>query len=154
SDHLHLDGSVGVVAAAQVNSYRGLPLIPDYQAFGGGLYLIERLIGHDFELEAGLRYDLLVREASILRNDFLRLVRSEQIEPTASGATNADPVLCDSSFHTPSATLGGLVQLSDPLSVKLQLSSASRPPSPDEQYLNGTSPTFPVLGLGKPDLGP
>jgi iron complex outermembrane receptor protein len=31
---------------------------------------------------------------------------------------------------------------------------ASRAPNTDEQYLNGTSPTFPVLGLGKPDARP
>ncbi len=50
--------------------------------------------------------------------------------------------------------MGGLRQLTTAWSVKLDLSTASRPPNPDEQYLNGTSPTFPVLGLGKPDLGP
>ena len=34
------------------------------------------------------------------------------------------------------------------------MSTSSRAPNPDEQYINGNSPTFPVLGLGKPDLGP
>jgi iron complex outermembrane receptor protein len=154
SNHTHLRGSVGVVGAAQVHSYRGLPLVPDYQAVGAGVFAIERLLGHDFELEAGIRYDYLSRRASLLRNDYLRLVRSEQLSADACGGGAGDPVDCDSSFHTPSASVGGLLQLSDPWSIKLDLSLASRPPSPDEQYLNGTSPTFPVLGLGKPDLEP
>jgi len=63
-------------------------------------------------------------------------------------------VACDSTFHTISASLGGLYRFTDALSVKLEASTASRPPNPDEQYLNGTSPTFPVLALGKPDLRP
>jgi iron complex outermembrane receptor protein len=70
------------------------------------------------------------------------------------GAGDPDPVECASRFHTISASVGGLVRLTDAWSGKLDLSTASRPPNPDEQYLNGTAPTFPVLGLGKPDLRP
>ncbi len=154
SDHLHLHGAAGVVAMAQVHGYAGLPLVPDHQALGAGVYATERLVGHDFELEAGLRYDALARTASIARQDFLRLVRSGQLGADACGGGAGDPVDCASSFHTVSASVGGLYQLTRPWSIKLDLSTASRPPNPDEQYLNGTSPTFPVLGLGKPDLGP
>lgn len=152
SNHMHLRGSVGAVGAAQIHSYRGLPLVPEHQAVGGGLFAIERLSGHDFELEAGIRYDLLSRRAELLRSDYLRLVRSEQLALDACREDEGDSVGCDSSFHTLSASVGGLLQLSRPWSLKLDLSTASRPPSPDEQYLNGTSPTLPVLGLGKPDL--
>lgn len=151
NNHLHAHGSLGAVGLVQVHSYRGLPLVPDYQAVGAGIFAIERLIGHDFELEAGLRYDLMARTASLLRSDYLRLVRSGQLEMDACTPGN-DAVDCDSTFHTLSASIGGLLQLSDPWSIKVDLSTASRPPNPDEQYLNGTSPTFPVLGLGKPDL--
>jgi iron complex outermembrane receptor protein len=154
SDHLHLRGAAGLVGMAQVHKYSGLPLVPDHQAWGGGAYAIERLVGHDFELEAGLRYDALSRTASIDRQDFLRLVRSGQLDEDACGTGEMDPVDCASTFHTVSASVGGLRQLTTEWSVKLDLSTASRPPNPDEQYLNGTSPTFPVLGLGKPDLGP
>ncbi len=153
TDHHHLQGSVGVVGMAQQHRYRGLPLVPDHHAWAGGAYAIERLVGHEFELEAGLRYDRLTRTASIDRQDFLRLVRSGQLAEDACGTGAMDPVDCASSFHTVSASIGGLRQLTTAWSVKLDLSTASRPPNPDEQYLNGTSPTFPVLGLGKPDLG-
>jgi iron complex outermembrane receptor protein len=42
---------------------------------------------------------------------------------------------------------------SEKANSKIDLSMASRFPNPDEQYLNGTSPTFPVYGLGQPTLG-
>lgn len=158
TDHLHLRGSVGVVGMAQVHDFAGLSLVPDHRAWAGGAYLIERLMGHNFALEAGVRYDATVRSAAIVRNDFLRLVRSGQLAMGACGPdtvdANVDPVVCDSQFHTVSASLGGQLQLTRPWSVKVDLTTASRPPNPDEQYLNGTAPTFPVLGLGKPDLGP
>jgi iron complex outermembrane receptor protein len=153
SDHLHLRGAAGVVGMAQVHAYGGLPLVPDHQAWSTGAYLIERISGHDFEVEAGLRYDLLTRTASIVRQDFLRLVRSGQLAEDACGAAEADPVDCASTYHTVSASIGALRQLTHAWALKADLSTASRPPNPDEQYMNGTSPTFPVLGLGKPDLG-
>jgi iron complex outermembrane receptor protein len=139
---------------AQVHYYDGLPLVPDHESWGGGVYGLERLVGHDFELEAGVRYDALRRTASIQRQDFLRLVRSGQLGADACGGGGMDPVECASTFHTISASVGGLYRLGDDWSAKLDLSTASRPPNPDEQYLNGSAPTFPVVGLGKPDLGP
>ncbi len=154
NNHVHLDGAAGLLVMAQNHRYSGFSLVPDHQAWSGGVYALERLIGHDFELEAGLRYDATARSASLDRRDFLRLVRSDQLAADACGTGESDPVGCDSTFHTISASVGGLLQLTAPWAIKLDLSTASRPPNPDEQYLNGTAPSFPVLGLGKPDLGP
>ncbi len=154
SDHVHLHGDAGVVGMVQFHGFSGLPLVPDHRAWSAGAYAIERLVGHDFEVEAGVRYDALARTASIARQDFLRLVRSDQLAADACGGGEPDPVECASTFHTLSASLGGLYQLTRAWAVKADVSTASRPPNPDEQYLNGTSPTFPVVGLGKPDLGP
>lgn len=153
SDHLHLRGTAGVVGVVQRHRYSGLPLVPDYTAWGVGAYAIERLIAHDVEVEAGVRYDLLARTAEIDRNDFLRLVRSGQLAMDACG-TIGEQVDCASRYNTVSASAGGLYRITDAWSAKLDLSTASRPPNPDEQYLNGAAPTFPVLGLGKPDLDP
>ncbi len=154
SDHLHLRGSAGIVGMGQFHRYAGLPLVPDHRAVAAGVYAIERLVGHDSELEAGVRYDVLARTASLARIDFLRLVRSEQLAMDACGDSSGETVECGSTFHTLSASIGALHRLTDAWSIKLDLSTASRPPNPDEQFLNGTAPTFPVLGLGKPDLGP
>lgn len=153
NNRLHLRGSAGVVAMGQLHNYSGLPLVPDHRSLGGGVYALERLVGHDFELEAGLRYDVLARAASIERRDFLRLVRSGQLSETACGEGQDDPVECSSVFHTVSASLGALRQLSAAWALSGELSTASRPPNPDEQYLNGSAPTFPVVGLGTPNLG-
>jgi iron complex outermembrane receptor protein len=154
SDH-HLIGSLGVAGMAQVNSYQGLPLVPDHRAGAGGVFVTERLLGHDYDLEAGLRYDLLTRTASIAREDFLRLVRSGQLMRDACGpfSDDTDPVRCASMYQTLSASLGGVVRFGTAWSAKLDLSTASRPPNPDEQYLNGTAPSYPVFGLGRPDIG-
>lgn len=154
SDHWHVRGHAGLVGMAQLHTYNGLPLVPDHTGGSVGAYAIERLIGHAIELEGGVRYDLLARTAQLERQNYLRLVRSGQLEMDACSNGEGDPVDCASRFHTLSASVGGVYRLSQEIATKLDLSTASRPPNPDEQYLNGTSPTFPVLGLGKPDLGP
>jgi iron complex outermembrane receptor protein len=153
AEHLHLTGAAGVVALAELHQYAGLPLIPDYRGGGLGVYALERLVGREHEIEAGLRYDLLGRSAALERRDFLRLVRSGQLVADACGDSAADPVRCGSRFHAVSASLGLIRWIAPAWALKLDLSTASRAPNADEQYLNGSAPTFPVLGLGKPDLG-
>jgi iron complex outermembrane receptor protein len=153
TDHWHLRGQIGLVGMAQTHTYSGLPLVPDHSGGAAGVYALERFVGHELELEAGVRYDLLVRTAQIERQNYLRLVRDGQLEMDACSGGVGDPVDCASTFHTMSASVGGVYRWSEEVATKLDLSTASRPPNPDEQYLNGTSPTFPVMGLGKPDLG-
>jgi iron complex outermembrane recepter protein len=154
TDHLHLRGAAGASAIAQRHYYSGLPLIPDYSSWGAAVYASERLVGHDFEVEAGLRYDAMIRAAHFERRDYQRLVRSGQLAAEACAGAAEDRTTCRSAFQTLSASLGGLRQLGRAWAVKAELSTASRPPNPDEQYLNGSAPTFPVVGLGKPDLRP
>ncbi|MBA2544315.1 MAG: TonB-dependent receptor [Deltaproteobacteria bacterium] len=153
SEHWHLRGSAGVLATAQVHDYAGLQLIPTYRGIGAGAYVTERLTGHDTDLELGVRYDALARSAALTQIDFDRLVRSGQLE--ASACTEAgDTVDCDSRYHTFATSFGVAQRFGAALSLKGDASIASRAPNPDEQYINGTSPTFPVLGLGKPDVRP
>jgi iron complex outermembrane recepter protein len=156
SEHWHLRGAAGVVAMAQFNIYGGLQLIPDHQSLGGGAYATERLIGHDTDFEIGARYDFVARTASLERVDYSRLVRSGQLPMGACGAVEGatTPVDCDMRFHLLTATAGALHRWTDAWSTKVDVSTASRAPNTDEQYLNGSAPTFPVLGLGKPDLKP
>src|SRR3546814_19413769 len=51
----------GINSLFQVNNTEtgtfATPLIPNFDHYGGGLYLIRRLIRDRYELEAGLRYD-------------------------------------------------------------------------------------------------
>jgi iron complex outermembrane receptor protein len=153
SEHWHLQGAAGLVGMAQIHNYSGLHLVPNYQSFSAGAYASERLVGHAVEFEAGARYDLLDRTADIANIDFLRLVRSGQLAMDACGS-DIDPARCHSRFHTVVLSLGALYRFASDWTMKGEVSSASRAPNPDEQYLNGAAPTFPVLGLGKPDLRP
>jgi iron complex outermembrane recepter protein len=151
SEHWHLRGATGITGTLQQHYYAGLNLVPDYHSIGGGIYAVERLVGHSTDVELGARGDLMARTASLVRTDYLRLVRSGQL---ADGACPGDdPVTCDSRFRTFTLTAGAMQRFEDVLTGKLELSAAARAPNADEQFLNGTSPTFPVLGLGKPDLG-
>jgi iron complex outermembrane receptor protein len=151
SEHWHLRGAAGVVGMAQIHHYSGLQLVPDHQSFAGGVFATERLIGHDTDIEIGARYDVLSRDAALQRNDYLRLVRSGQLAMDACSEGD-DQYECSSRYHTFTATTGAAQRWTEAWSTKLELSTASRAPNTDEQYLNGTAPTFPVLGLGKPDL--
>jgi iron complex outermembrane recepter protein len=153
SEHWHLQGAAGVVGIAQVHHYSGLQLVPDYRSLSAGAYASERLVGDALEIEAGARYDFLDRTAEIANIDFLRLVRSGQLAMAACGA-DIDPARCRSRFHTFVLSTGALYRIGDGWTLKGELSRASRAPNPDEQYLNGAAPTFPVLGFGKPDLEP
>ena len=153
SEHWHIRGAAGVNGMVQIHNYSGLHLVPNYVAGGAGGYVTERLVGHTTEIEAGARYDYLSRTATIENIDFTRLVRSGQLAVDACGA-NIAPANCRSRFHTAVGSLGALQRFADIWSAKGEVSVASRAPNPDEQYLNGAAPTFPVLGLGKPDLRP
>jgi iron complex outermembrane receptor protein len=152
NEHWHLRGAVGVTAVGQVHDYGGLHLIPDYSSIAAGAYAMERLVGHTVEVEVGARYDYLYRTASIETIDYQRLVRSGQLAMDACGSMIA-PAKCTSRYRTFATTVGAAWRFAEPWSVKGELSIAQRAPNPDEQYLNGAAPTFPVLGLGKPDIG-
>jgi iron complex outermembrane receptor protein len=153
SEHWHLRGVAGLTGMGQTHNYSGLHLVPDYTSFGAGAYASERLVGHTTEIEAGGRYDVTSRTATLEKIDYLRQVRSGQIAMDACGA-DIDPAKCRSRFHTFVGSLGVLRRFADVWALKGEVSTASRAPNPDEQYLNGAAPTFPVLGLGKPDLEP
>jgi iron complex outermembrane receptor protein len=153
SEHWHVRGAAGLTGNVQLHDFSGLHLVPSYTAAGAGAYATERLVGHATELELGARYDVLTRTATIERIDFTRLVRSGQLARDACGA-EIDPARCRSRFRTSVVSLGALRRLGDAWSVKAELSRAARAPTPDEQYLDGAAPTFPVLGLGKPDVAP
>lgn len=155
SEHHHLSGSAGVVGMLQSHSYAGLQLVPSHEANAVGVHVSERLWGHSYELEAGVRYDRLARTASLVRQDFNRLVNAGKLQESSCGALEAmtEPVRCASVFHTVSASVGGVWKASPTWSLKLDLSTASRPPNPDEQYINGSAPSFPVFAVGEPTVG-
>ena len=155
-DKYHLHSSIGATGSFQKNARGGLPLTPNHESLSAGVFAIERLTGPKTEFELGLRYDFLDRDASMPKRDFDRLVRGGLLnEDTcqSDGEMSTATTTCKSRFHAFSATAGGLWAATREFTAKASASIASRIPNPDEQFLDGTAPSFPVLGIGLPSLG-
>lgn len=148
-----LRGTWGVFAIAQDNLYAGLPLIPNFRGFGGAVFVVERWVHDNFELEAGARYEGLARTAYLTDDAFDRHVARDTLSRDDCDGSG-DVAACATTFHTGSLSFGGLLRLDDSASLKIDLSTASRIPTIDEQYINGTAPSFPILAIGRPDLVP
>lgn len=148
-----LRGTVGFAGQAQENVFDGIALIPNFRAFGAGLFAIERLSWGRSDIEAGARYDVLKRDAFLDAAAYRRhLARGSLAQ--ADCEVGGDVARCPSTFHAGSLSLGLITQITEQMDFKIDLSSATRVPTIDEQYINGTAPSFPVLALGDPSLGP
>ena len=150
---LRLEGLTGISGMLQENVYRGWPLLSDYRSLSGGVFALERLVWSRAELEAGVRFDHMTRHAYIPEKTFQGLVREERIDPESCDVREND-ARCGSVFNAGTLSLGGLVRLSDSVLTKLDLSTATRLPTIDEQYINGTAPSFPIMARGLGELGP
>jgi len=147
-------GGLGVQGSFQENVYRGLSLIPNFRSFTGGLFAYERLSLARVDLEAGVRYDAMSRAAFLIERDYEAHIRRDTLSPRSCDEPGEFTVRCPSAFDTGSASVGGLAHVvPDTFDLKLDLSTASRFPNIDEQYLLGSAPSFPVYANGFPDLG-
>ncbi|MFK7929382.1 MAG: TonB-dependent receptor, partial [Myxococcota bacterium] len=146
-------GGVGVQGSFQENVYRGYALLPNYRAFGVGLFAYERLSLERVDLEVGGRVDGLTQTAFMRLDDYDRHVNRGTLDLASCTATVAS-ARCPSAYETGSVSVGGLAHVvPDRLDLKLDLSTASRFPDADELYLMGNAPSFPVYAVGYPDLG-
>ncbi|MGF1512023.1 MAG: TonB-dependent receptor [Myxococcota bacterium] len=148
-----LTGLAGCAFQFQENLFSGLPLIPNFRSIGGGIFVIERLSVGDFEVEAGARFDFLERDTFLTEPAFQRHLSRETLDPNDCESSGG-AARCPNSFQAASFTLGGIWRATEALTTKLDLSSAARIPTMDEQFINGTAASFPVLGIGDPGLGP
>lgn len=128
---------VGLNATAIIsNSVPGTqatPLIPNYDSFGGGVYIIERVVRDRYELEAGVRYDYKTLDAAGYRNGELY------------GGTQ--------DFHNISGSLGGIWRFGRNLDVRSNLGLSWRPPTVNELYSNGLHHGSASIENGDEDLG-
>lgn len=149
-----LHGTLGVQGSFQENVYVGYALIPNHRAFGGGVFGIERLVLPRGSVEAALRVDGLSRAAFFLPADLER--HRDRGALDADDCTPTPPsVRCPAAWGAPSASVGAVRTLwPSILEARADLSLSTRFPSPDELYLIGTAPTFPVFAEGRPDLQP
>lgn len=110
-------GQIGISTLYQYNVMNGRPLIPNFDQWNVGIFAIERLIYHDWELEAGLRYDY--RQLTTYR-----IVSREKKTDVFD-------------FHNASGTLGAGRNLTDRWSVRLNVGTAWRAPNVSELFSNG-----------------
>jgi iron complex outermembrane receptor protein len=149
-----LTGTVGLQGGFQENVYRGYGLLPNYRAFSGGVFAVERLAWSRVDVEAGIRADGLDRTAFLDAQDYERHLRRETLRPGMCTLRSGGGGRCPTRYPTGTVSLGALAHVvPDVLDVKVDLSSASRFPNIDEQYLLGSAPSFPVYGKGNPSLG-
>ncbi len=129
-------GSFGISAIQQANSNipgTGVtPLIPNYDMFNFGLYVIEKYSKGPLEIEGGLRFD--TRSVNTAR-----FVDSELQE-------------ADLSYTNFSAFLGGLYQINPKITFSSNLGTAWRPPNVNELFSEGLHHGAAAVEIGDPNL--
>lgn len=154
---LDMIGTYGASMQHQDNRFdANVTLVPDYIQTQGGVFAMERLQWKRFALEAGARYDGMLRDAVLTERDYEAQTASGRLHEARCSATDAGGGRCRFDFHTGSASLGGILQpipQAESFTIRLDLASAGRFPMIDEQFLNGTAPSLPILGVGDARLG-
>jgi len=129
-------GSLGIHLIQQANSNvpgTGVtPLIPNYDMFNGGIFLMEKYLKGPLELEGGLRFDYrTVTAARYVGNELQK---------------------ADLSYQNASAFFGGLYQLSPSLSFTSNLGTAWRPPNVNELFSQGLHHGAAAVEIGDANL--
>ena len=109
------------------------PLIPNYDSFGIGAFLIERKVYNRLTLEAGVRYDYKTLNAAGYDRD-----------ENWYGGTHQ--------FNNISGSLGATWQLKGGSSIQTNLGLAWRPPTVNELYSNGLHHGSASIEIGDGDL--
>ena len=133
----HWNGSIGINAIQQVNNNipgTGVtPLIPNYDMYNMGLFVIEKFTKGHLELEGGLRYDYRFVDAA-------RFDQNQELEER------------DFIYKNFSAFLGGIYSLSRNVTLSTNLGSAWRPPNINEQFSQGLHHGSAAYEFGNPDF--
>lgn len=111
----------GINATAIVsNSIPGTmatPIIPNYDSYGLGVFVVERLVREKYDLEVGLRYDFKTLDAAGYRSDELYGGQHD--------------------FHNLSGSLGALWRFHPSWNLTSNLGLSWRPPTVNELYSDG-----------------
>lgn len=134
---LGLTGRVGVSNLFQQNFYDGRYLVPFFDSYNGGLFLIEKKSWQRWELEAGLRYDYKWMRARLRENVF---------------DSNSPEIRPEFSFNQVSGTFGSAYQLGKGYRLNATLAKAWRPPAINELFSNGVHHGSATFEKGNRDL--
>ncbi len=111
-------GSVGLAMMQQENDYDGRYFIPNYLAYSFGMYAIEKWTKHNWELQAGLRYD----------NKTINTTRIKTLEDTINKSFN---------FSTLASSFNALYKAGTNWKLNANITLASRAPQVNELLSNG-----------------
>ena len=130
----HWEGGIGVQGFHQVNYVGKGGLIPDYQSFGGSIWLLERWrrYPHPWEYEIGIRYDYRQTDAT-----------------TRGNLNNLDTLV---RFGNVSGTGGIIYHFSPQFQVRLNSGFAWRPPHVNELFARGVHHGAATYEEGRPNL--
>ena len=152
-DNSSLTGEMGVQGSFQENVYRGLPLIPNYRRFSGGIFAYERLSLERLDFEVGMRADALSQASYLGERDYEAHVRRGTIDESKC-EEQENTNRCPAQYKGMSFSVGTLLHvIPEAVDVKVNLSTANRFPNIDELFMLGSAPSFPVFALGYPELG-
>ena len=159
-----LEGEAGLSVMLQrhVLEPNGAPaLIPSYSNWALGLFAMERLVGRRVDLELGLRLDHIARNSRLTRNAYDKHSQADPsrleqddctlVRPDATALEEA--YRCPTNFRSLTALLGGRWRIGQGYVAQLSASSAARAPFVDEQYIDGSAPSSPIIAQGDPSLG-
>jgi iron complex outermembrane receptor protein len=132
----HWEGGIGLQGIQQLNYVGKGGLIPDYETFGGSVWLLERWrrYPHPWEYEIGVRYDYRQTQAS-----------------TTGSLNNVDTLV---RFGNLSGTGGIIYHFSKNFSARLNSGLAWRPPHVNELFARGIHHGAATYEEGRPDLEP
>jgi iron complex outermembrane recepter protein len=114
----NFSGVAGLSLMQQQNNYRGRYFIPNYFAFTFGGYFIEKWQQHDWELQAGIRYD----------NKSINTTRLK---------FNSDTINYDFNFSTLAASLNAVYKATEKTKFNLNIGLANRAPHVNELLSDG-----------------
>lgn len=152
-----LEGEEGISFGRQINRLIAqYPLIPDHEHTTVGAFAVERLTTDRVDLEVSGRYDGLWRQATLTPSLFNAQLSSGTLVESACSSIDDERWSCDERRHTGSGSIATVIRpvLATPeFTLRFDLGSAARFPGIDEQYINGTAPSFPVKALGNATAG-
>lgn len=134
-----LSGVAGISGLFQQNDHEGERLIPDYDRWVGGAFLIERYSKGPLTLTAGFRYERQSMDTE---------------QPARVAPNQRPPERFSLDFEAIQASLGVRVDPIRELTLELHLASASRIPTVDELFIDGRVPGEVFFVRGDPDLSP
>jgi iron complex outermembrane receptor protein len=130
-------GRLGFNNMFQQNFYDGRFLIPFFDSYNGGLFLIEKIAFNKWELEAGIRYDYKWMQARLREN--VLDDSSPEIRP-------------EFDFNQFSGTLGSTYNAGNGYKFTSTLAKAWRPPAINELFSNGVHHGSATFEKGDPNL--